>query len=256
MKLISVNIALPREVEINGRPVSTGIYKLPAPGRVWLGRLGLAGDGQADLTVHGGEHQAAYSYPFEHYAHWQTVLGRDPFPCGTFGENFTISGLLEDDVCVGDILQIGSAVVQVTLPRLPCFKFGHKIGEPGILKEFLQSGRSGFYHRVLTGGEVGSGDPMAITHRDPAGISVRTALGLQRLGEGDAGLLRRALAIPTLAPLLRKDLEKRQRRQPRAELSRTPGGAEGGKVFRDIPCAHGQSPVLSRHTSLEPLWVW
>lgn len=209
MKLISVNIALPQDIETNGKTVSTGIYKLPAPGRVWLGKLGLTGDGQADLTVHGGEHQAAYSYPFEHYAHWQAALGREPFPFGTFGENFTISGLLEDDVCVGDVLQIGGATLQITLPRLPCFKFGHKIGDPGILKDFLQSGRSGFYLRVLSEGEVGAGDTITISQRDPAAISIRTALGMQRLGEGDADLMQRALAIPSLAPLLRHDLEKR-----------------------------------------------
>ena len=209
MKLLSVNVAMPREVEINGKPVSTGIYKLPVPGRVWLGKLGLAGDGQADLTVHGGEHQAAYSYPFEHYAHWQTVLGRAALSHGTFGENFTVTGLLEDEVGVGDILRIGGAVVQVTLPRLPCFKFAHKIGRPAILKEFLHSGRSGFYHRVLTEGEVGAGDDIELLDRDPAGVTIRAVLGLQRLGEGDATGLHRALGIASLAPGLRRELEKR-----------------------------------------------
>ncbi len=209
MKLLSVNIALPQEVEINGKPVLTGIYKTPTQNRVWLGKLTLAGDGQADLSVHGGEHQAAYSYPFEHYAHWQAVLGREPFPYGMFGENFTVSGLLEDAVCVGDIWQIGGAVVQVTMPRLPCFKFGHKIGQPTILKEFLHSGRSGFYHRVLTEGEVGAGDAITLLERNSAAITVRTALGLQRLGEGDTALLRRVLDIPSLAPTLRHDLEAR-----------------------------------------------
>jgi MOSC domain-containing protein YiiM len=209
MQLISVNIALPQEIEINGKLVSTGIYKVPALDRVWLGKLSLTGDGQADLTVHGGEHQAAYSYPVEHYGHWQTVLSRDTLPCGTFGENFTTSGLLEEQVCVGDILRIGGAIVQVTLPRLPCFKFAHKVGRPAILKEFLQSGRSGFYLRVLTEGEVGSGDAITFIERDPVGITVRTALGLQRLGEGDVEMLHRALSIPSLAPPLRVDLEKR-----------------------------------------------
>jgi MOSC domain-containing protein YiiM len=209
MKLLSVCVALPRVVEINGRRVSTAIDKLPVGGRVWLGKLGLAGDGQADHKVHGGVHQAAYSYPVEHYAHWQAVLGVEALPHGTFGENFTTSGLLEDDVCVGDILRIGGAVVQVTLPRLPCFKFAHKIGRPDVLKAFLHSGRSGFYHRVLTEGEVGAGDAIERLERDPAGITIRAVLGLQKLGEGDAALLHRALAIQSLAPLLRRDLEKR-----------------------------------------------
>lgn len=209
MKLLSVNVALPQEVEINGKPVLTGIYKLPVEGRIWLGKLGLAGDGQADLTVHGGEHQAAYSYPHEHYAHWQAVLGRESLPYGTFGENFTISGLLGEEACVGDILRIGGAVVQVTLPRLPCFKFGHKIGRPDILKEFLHSGRSGFYHRVLSEGDVGAGDAIELLERAAAGITVRTVLGLQRLGEGDGETLRRTLAIPSLAPSLRHELAAR-----------------------------------------------
>ncbi len=209
MKLLSVNIAQPHEIEIGGRMVRTGIYKLPVADRVWLRKLGLDGDGQADLTVHGGEHQAAYAYPSEHYSHWQSVLGGGELPFGTFGENFTTSGLLEENVHVGDVLQIGGAVVQVTLPRLPCFKFAHKVGRPEILKEFLHSGRSGFYLRVLAEGEVGARDDITIVKREESGITVRSILGLQRLHEGGVAELRRALAIPSLAPLLRNDLEKR-----------------------------------------------
>ncbi|MGB8169729.1 MAG: MOSC domain-containing protein [Chthoniobacteraceae bacterium] len=209
MKLLSVNVALPQEIEINGKPVLTGIYKLPVANRVWLGKLSLAGDGQADLEVHGGEHQAAYAYPHEHYAHWAAQLGRDRLPFGTFGENLTTGGLLETEVNVGDVLQIGDATVQVTLPRLPCFKFAHKIGRPDLLKAFLHSGHSGFYLRVLTEGEVGAGDAISVLRRDSAGITIRAALGMQRLGEGDAQSLRRALAIESLAPGLRHDFEKR-----------------------------------------------
>ena len=209
MKLLSVNVAQPQEVEINGHLVLTGIYKQPVSGRLRLGKLGLDGDGQADLSVHGGEHQAAYAYPIEHYAHWQAVLGRDALPHGTFGENFTTRGLLEDELFVGDILGIGGAIVQVTMPRLPCFKFAHKVGRPAILKEFLHSGFSGFYLRVLTEGEVGAGDAFTMLERDPAGITVRLSLGLQRLHEGDEKQVRQALAIPSLAPSLRSGLEKR-----------------------------------------------
>ncbi|HEY3899899.1 MAG TPA: MOSC domain-containing protein [Chthoniobacter sp.] len=209
MKLLSVNIGQPQEIEMNGRPVLTGIYKQPVFHRVWLGKFTLDGDGQADLTVHGGEHQAAYAYPIEHYAYWQAWLGRETLSHGTFGENFTTAGLLEEEVCVGDIIQIGGTVVQVTMPRLPCFKFAHKVGRPDILKEFLHSGYSGFYLRVLTEGEVGAGDGITIRERDPSGITVRMALGMQKLQEGDVAQLRRALAISSLAPLLRNDLEKR-----------------------------------------------
>jgi len=208
-KLLSVNVALPHTVEINGQPVRTGIFKAPVAGPVWLGRLTLAGDGQADLTVHGGEYQAAYIYPAEHYSHWEKVVGAPKFPPGMFGENFTVSGLLEDGVCIGDVWRIGQAQVQVTMPRVPCFKFGHKIGRPTILKEFLHSGRSGFYHRVLTEGTVTAGDPIELLERHPIGVTVRQMLGMQKLGEGDAAALRRALEIECLPPVLRRELELR-----------------------------------------------
>lgn len=209
MKLLSVNVAMPQEVEINGGPVVTGIYKEPVSGPVWLGKLTLTGDGQADLAVHGGEHQAAYSYPIEHYAHWEQVMGGQRFSPGMFGENFTISGLREDAVCIGDIWRIGEARLQVTMPRVPCFKFGHKIGRPAILKEFLHSGHSGFYHRVLTEGHVSAGDDIELLERAPHNITVRQMLGLQKLGEGDEPTLRRALEIPSLPLSLRSQLELR-----------------------------------------------
>ncbi|WP_020167342.1 MOSC domain-containing protein [Methylotenera sp. 73s] len=213
MKLLSVNVALPKLVEIDGKNVFTGIYKTPVKGRVWLTRLTLVGDGQADAGVHGGEHQAAYCYPFEHYAYWQNRLNLINLPHGTFGENFTISGLLEEDICIGDILQIGDAKtgvkVQVTMPRIPCFKFGDKIGFPDILDEFLRSGKSGFYLRVIQTGEVVAGDSITILERDPQAINIRTTLGMQKLDEGDAELLKRALTVTSLTPLLRQIFEQR-----------------------------------------------
>lgn len=208
MKIHAVSVGLPQFVEINGKDVLTAIYKTPVTNRIWLGKLSLVGDGQADPTVHGGEHQAVYSYPLEHYKYWQTTLNRDALPIGTFGENFTITGLLEDDVQVGDILQIGSpasgVIVQVTMPRIPCFKFGHKIGKPDIVRDFLHSGKSGFYQRVLKEGEVGSGDNITIIERATNSISIRQALGLQKLKEGSKASLEKALKIPSLAPLLKE----------------------------------------------------
>ena len=203
MKLVSVNVALPKTVDIKGTPVLTAIYKLPQSEGVWLSKNGLSGDASADLTLHGGEFQAAYCYPFEHYAHWQEVLGKDDLPSGTFGENFTTSGLTEKDTYIGDVLAIGKAVVQVTMPRIPCFKFGHKVGKPDILPEFLHSGRSGFYLKVLTEGMVQHGDDIKLIERDPQSISIRAALGLQKLEEGAAESLQHALAIKSLPPLLR-----------------------------------------------------
>ena len=209
MEVVSLNIALPKTVMIRGNPVATGIYKLPVTHAVWLTKLGLDGDDQADKTVHGGEHQAIYSYPLEHYAYWQNAQQLSDLPHGTFGENITTTGMLEDNVQVGDILKIGEATVQVTMPRIPCFKFGHKIGRPEILEPFLKSGRSGFYQRVLTEGYVKAGDKITLIDRAENSISVHTALILQKLDLALASdepkkLLQQALQIPSLAPLLKK----------------------------------------------------
>jgi MOSC domain-containing protein YiiM len=209
MRILSVNVSLPKAVEINGKEVLTGIYKLERPDRVHVGKLALEGDGQADLTVHGGEYQAVYGYPFEHYAHWAAVLGVPSYPYGTFGENLTFSGLLETEVCVGDQLRVGSAVLQVTMPRLPCFKLGHKLGRPTIIKEFRESGFSGYYFRVVEEGEIGAGDAAEWVQRDPRAVSIRTLLGLQRFHEGDDALIRRTLEIESLGPSARRDLLKR-----------------------------------------------
>lgn len=210
MKLCSVNVAMPQTVVINGKSVLTGIDKTPVHGAVSVTPLGLAGDGQADLSVHGGEHQALYAYPSEHYAHWQSVLNQATLALGTFGENLTVQGLLETEICIGDVLQIGEQVqVQVTMPRIPCFKFGHKVGRPDILDMFLRSGLSGFYLRVLQTGFVQANDAIAIVQRDIQGISVRTALGLQKLEEGDKRLLQQALQVESLPPLLRKIYSER-----------------------------------------------
>ena len=144
MKLISVNVGLPRDVEWHGRVVSTGIFKQPVQGRVALHKLDLEGDRQADLNVHGGEDKAVYIYPFEHYSWWNSELpGRD-LPLGVFGENFTTEGLLEDSVCLGDRFSVGSAEVVVTQPRLPCYKLGIKFGDDQMPKRFLASRRTGF----------------------------------------------------------------------------------------------------------------
>lgn len=209
MKLVSINVGMPKLVEINGNQVKTGIYKTPQNGKVWLGKTQLDGDGQADLTVHGGEFQAAYSYPLEHYAYWEKFLGREKLPFGTFGENFTVSGWLEHEVYVGDTFTIGEAVIEATMPRIPCFKFGHKIGMPDILPTFLASGRSGFYHRVLQEGFVQAGDPIVRITHNPNSISIRQALGMQKLDEGDVEALQHALTIQQLPPLLRSVYQQR-----------------------------------------------
>lgn len=213
-KLLSINIAQPAFVQINEQPVLTAIYKQPVQGALWLGSLGLNGDGQADKTVHGGAHQAVYSYPIEHYAHWQCFLSSDTLPPGTFGENLTTLGLDEDSMYIGDILKIGEVLVQVTMPRIPCFKFAHKVNSKEIIESFLKSGRSGFYQRVLQEGFIEAGQEIEIVERDSRAVSVRTALIMQKLdlsllGDAPANQLENALHIPSLAPLLKTTYEKR-----------------------------------------------
>jgi MOSC domain-containing protein YiiM len=209
MKVLSVNRSLVRLVEVNGKEVPTGIYKEPVDAAVMVHSLGLEEDGQADLKVHGGPYQAVYAYPAEHYLHWQQALDREHLEPGTFGENLTVSGLLETEVCIGDVHRIGGTVLQVTCERIPCFKLGHKLNRPDILKPFLQSGRSGFYYRVVESGTVAAGDSVEVLERDPEGITVRALLGMHRLHEGTPEDLRRALKIEALSPLVRSEFEER-----------------------------------------------
>ena len=172
MKLISVNIGLPREIKWEGQTVVTGIFKQPVEGRIPLRRLNLDGDRQADLIVHGGEHKAVYCYPIAHYDYWRRELPNHDLPMGSFGENFTMESEPEDAVHVGDRFSIGTAEVVVTQPRLPCHKLMIKFGIADMIKRFLASGRTGFYVSVAREGEVGAGDEVNRTGRDPNGIPV------------------------------------------------------------------------------------
>src|SRR5258706_5328798 len=167
MKLLSVNVSRPKEMAYRGKKVMTGIFKTPVSGRVMVRALNVDGDAQADLKVHGGPDQAVYAYPHEHYDHWSHELSRNDFGFGQFGENFTVEGLLETEVRVGDVLRIGSAIVQVTRPRVPCFKLMTKMNNFQFAKPFLASGRVGFYLRVLQEGEVSAGDAIERMKTDP-----------------------------------------------------------------------------------------
>jgi MOSC domain-containing protein YiiM len=166
MRLVSVNVALPRDFRFRGRTVRTGIFKEPVEGPVRLGRLGLAGDGVADPRYHGGPDKAAYAYPFEHYAYWKGVLARNDLGFGQFGENFTVEGMLETDVRLGDVYAVGSARVLVTQPRSPCHKLGMKMGSYGFVPQFRASGRLGYYLRVLEEGTVEAGDTVTLVSSD------------------------------------------------------------------------------------------
>jgi MOSC domain-containing protein YiiM len=161
-QVISVNIGKPRQVEWRGRLIRTGIYKEPALGPVWISRLNLNGDAQADLTVHGGINQAVYIYPSEHYSFWRETYPELQLPWGMFGENLTTERLLESTVSVGDHFRIGEAELIVTKPRFPCYKLGMKFGTDLIIKQFLESLRSGFYLSVLKEGSVETGDSIEL----------------------------------------------------------------------------------------------
>ncbi len=198
MKLVSVNVGLPREVEANGKRVLTGIFKQPVAGRVAVRRLNLEGDRQADLSVHGGPDKAVYAYPAEHYEFWRRELPEMELPFGMFGENLTVEGLREDEVNIGDGFAIGSAEFQVTQPRLPCSKLGIKFGRADMVKRFLRSRRTGFYLRVLKEGEVGAGDAIELLRRDPGNVTVDGITRLYALERNNAALLRRAVELEAL----------------------------------------------------------
>jgi MOSC domain-containing protein YiiM len=200
MQLVCVSVGLPREVTWKGQSVTTGIFKESVPGRVLLRTLNLDGDRQADLSVHGGADKAVYVYPAEHYEYWCRELpGRD-LPWGSFGENFTTTGLLEDAVHIGDRFSIGSAQVVVTQPRLPCYKLGIKFGQADMVKRFANSRRTGFYVAVLTEGEVGAGDAVALLGRAAHPLTVAEITRLYLRDEEDLEKMRRAVQNEALPP--------------------------------------------------------
>jgi len=211
MKIVSLNVGLPREVIWHGHTVTTGIFKQPVEGPVALRKLNLVGDRQADLTVHGGEHKAVYCYPIEHYAYWKKKLpGRD-LPPGSFGENFTTEGLVENDVHIGDRFAItktgsagiaaGSAEVIVTQPRLPCYKLGLRFEADDMIKKFLASRRTGFYAAVTREGQVQAGDEIKPLARDANAISIAAFLELyvtKNWTTADKTQIRRLFELPSL----------------------------------------------------------
>ena len=208
MHVVAVNVGLPREVEWNGRKVLTGIFKSPVHARVPVCRVNIDGDGQADLTVHGGPDKALYAYPSEHYGPWAERLGYELSP-GNFGENLTTQGLLEDAVHIGDEFRVGTARLVITQPRLPCFKLGIRFGEPGMVKSFLQAKKPGIYFAVLEEGEVGPGDVIERLFEDASRITVTDMLRLVLDRDAAPAALRRLLGVPSLAAVWRKTLEER-----------------------------------------------
>jgi MOSC domain-containing protein YiiM len=209
IKLISVNVGLPRQVTWHAMNVSTGIFKQPVASRIALRKLNLDGDRQADLTVHGGKNKAVYCYPLQHYEHWKKELPDHELPLGVFGENFTLdfgdlgpnAGFPEDSIHIGDRFSVGSAEVVVTQPRIPCYKLGIRFQMDDMVKRFLISGRSGFYVAVTREGEVGPGDEMTPLSQDPNAVPVSAISHLyiaKHYSADDWNLLRRALRVAAL----------------------------------------------------------
>jgi MOSC domain-containing protein YiiM len=221
MKLISVNVGLPREVTWKGKTVTTGIFKEPITTRVMVRwrfarrrrSLNLDRDKQADLTVHGGADKAAYLYPFEHYDYWRGELPDTELPLGIFGENFTTTGLKEEEVNIGDRFEIGGVELMVTQPRLPCYKLGIRFGRPDIVKRFLASRRTGFYFRVLQEGEVGARDTLELVSRDENNITVADITQLYVREQDNPELLHRAAQLEALPESWRDYFQEQSRRQ-------------------------------------------
>src|SRR5271163_2154316 len=199
-RLVSVNVGLPKDVLWQGKTVFTGVFKEPVTGPRRVSKLNVEGDGQGDLAGHGGEQRAVFVYQLDSYRHWEHELERDDFVHGQFGENFTVEGLGDDEVCVGDRYQIGSAIFEVTQPRVTCYRVGIRMNDPQIPALLVSRHRPGFYFRVLNEGEVQAGDKIVKLSSGPGQMTVADVDALLYLpGHTRQGLLR-ALRIPALSP--------------------------------------------------------
>ena len=206
---------MPRDVTWHGKTVTTSIFKEPVTGRIPLRTLNLDRDRQSDLTVHGGKHKAVYCYPVEHYKYWEAELPGRALPMGAFGENFTIQGLVEDSVHVGDRFSIGSAEVVVSQPRLPCYKLGIRFESDDMVKRFLASRRTGFYLAVSREGDVGAQDEINVLSRDPNGVSISEITRLYVAKEfptEDVAVVRRALGLEALPDNWKEYLQQKVNR--------------------------------------------
>jgi MOSC domain-containing protein YiiM len=198
MKIVSVNVGMPRDVVWKGMTLQTGIFKEPVDGPVAISKLNLAGDKQADVTVHGGSEKAVYAYPAGHYEYWRNELPQVSFSWGMFGENLTTEGLREDTLCIGDRLSFGSAVLMATQPRMPCYKLDLRFDRDDMIKRFLMSGRSGFYFSVIEPGDVAVGSKVDILSRDARRVTVADIVRLYLGQTRDPELLQRATNVSAL----------------------------------------------------------
>jgi ferredoxin-NADP reductase/MOSC domain-containing protein YiiM len=234
-RLLSVNVGLPRDMEWKGRTVHTGIWKDAVAGRCRIGRLNLAGDGQGDKAGHGGEQRAVFVYQIESYRHWQQQLNRTDFVHGQFGENFTIEGLSDDGVCIGDRYRIGSALFEVTQPRVTCYRVGIRLNEPRMAALLTSSGRPGFYFRVLEEGEVGAGDEIVKVGEATERMTVAEINALLYSPDHPRDRLQRALRIEALSPGWRWSFEALLQ-------SQTTGPGSGNAGLAPAAAAHPSAP--------------
>jgi len=206
MQVISVNVGLPTDLSVGDRSVPSGIFKTPVHGSVRVRTLNLDGDRQADLTVHGGQYKAVHLYPSEHYPFWQQELGQQ-LEWGSLGENLTTAGITEENVCAGDHLQIGSVLLQVTQPRLPCFKLAAKFQRDDIIETFVNSRKTGFYTRVVHEGSLQAGDSIVLLERDRVKLSIHELAGLYFNKQAPRTEIERALSVTALSKSWREHFQ-------------------------------------------------
>jgi MOSC domain-containing protein YiiM len=199
-RLLSVNVGLPRDIAWQGKTVHTAVWKTPVQGRRMVRRLNIDGDGQGDLAGHGGEHRAVFVYQMASYDYWREHLGRGDLACGQFAENFTVEGLPDDAVCIGDRFRIGAALFEVTQPRVTCYRIGIRMNEPRMPALLTAHGRPGFYLRVLEEGEVEAGDEIVQVETGPERMTVAEANALLYMPGHPRNELEKALRIPALSP--------------------------------------------------------
>ena len=198
MRLLSLNVGLPRQVRFQGELVTTGIFKKPVQGSVRLRKLNLEGDKQADLKVHGGVDKAVYAYAGEHYDYWRQELPDMSLPWGMFGENFTTEGMFEESVNIGDQFKVGTANLIATQPRMPCYKLGVKFGNMDMIKRFLASGLTGVYFKVMKEGELEQGDEIKLIKKAENSVTVKDIVRIYTIDKDDIQTIERAIKIKDL----------------------------------------------------------
>src|SRR6476620_1912078 len=247
-QLLSVNVGRPRDIEWQGRTVHTGIWKDPVRGRCRVGRLSLDGGGQGDIAGHGGEQRAVFVYQIESYRYWQEQLHRTDFVHGQFGENFTIEGLADADVCIGDRYEIGSALFEVTQPRVTCYRVGIRMNEPRMPALLTSSGRPGFYFRVLREGEVGAGDEIVKVGEAKERMTVAEINALLYSPNHPRERLERSMRIGALSPGWRASFEALLQSQSTATESGNAGLVPAAAAH---PAAPGFRPLTVTATDQE-----